>query len=65
MVTSRNELVILVIGYLIDTSSASYRAIAWAQVDLDMHHVMFLNVLGIVVLCAVKYQITWLHLVKV
>ena len=65
MVACRDELVILVIGYLIDTSSASDRAIAWAQGHFNMHHVMFLDVLRIVVLRAVKYQIARLHLVKV
>ena len=52
------------VGYLVDAGSTAHRAVAWAQVDLDMHHVVLLDVLRLIVLGAVKDEVTWLHLIK-
>ena len=64
VVAGRNELVILVVGDLVDAGSTTHRAVAWAQVDLNMHHVVLLDVFRLIVLSAIEDEITRLHLIK-
>ena len=65
VVTCRNELEVLVVGDLVYAGSTADRAVARAQVDLNVHHVVLLNVFRLIVLCAVKDEIPWLHLIEV
>ena len=64
VVARRNELVVLVVRDLIDTGPTAHRAVAGAQVDLNVHHVVLLNVFRLIVLSAVEDEIPWLHLIK-
>ena len=67
VIAGGDELVGLVVGNLIDACPAADRSLGRAlsaQKNLNMHHVVLLDMLWIVVLGTVEYQIPRLHLLE-
>ena len=67
VIAGGDELVRVVVGDLVDARPTTDRSL-WrtltAQKHLNMHHVVLLDMLRVIVLGTVEYQISWFHLLK-